>query len=153
MQNEKSNDKILKTIGRKDKIDLPDLGLMEIEAKIDTGAFGCALHCHHVELVEVNGKKELHFKLLDPSHPEYEDKLLISTKFGLKHVKSSNGVKEERFTIRTSIRIFNTTYLMRFSLADRQQMKYPILLGRTFLKKRFIVDVSKKDISFKSYIS
>ena len=40
------------TIGRRDRIDLPQLDLINLEAKVDTGAYGSALHCHHIEIVE-----------------------------------------------------------------------------------------------------
>jgi hypothetical protein len=43
-------------IGRSDRIDLPELEIFDIEAKVDTGAYGCALHCHHVEIVHRDGK-------------------------------------------------------------------------------------------------
>lgn len=137
-------------IGRRDKIDLPKLGLIDIEAKVDTGAFGCALHCHHIELIEQNGVETLSFKVLDPTHPEYEDKVFFVENFSSKDVKSSNGKMENRYTFETEIIIFNEKMIIEFSLTDRNEMKYPILLGRKFLSKRFLVDVLKKDVSFKN---
>jgi hypothetical protein len=136
------------TIGRKDKLDLPEFNLVNIDAKVDTGAYGCALHCHHVELKMVNGKEMLCFQLLDPSHPEYENKTYKTSKFSDKLVKNSGGIAEHRYTISTEMVLFNETHLVDFSLTDRQKMKHPILIGRKFLNKRFIVDVSRKNISY-----
>ena len=137
------------TIGRKDKITLPEFDLIHLEAKIDTGAYGCALHCHHVEVVKNNGTEMLSFQLLDPTHPEYEDKTYFTDKFNEKVVKNSGGYAEHRYTIETEVVIFGQSRITQFSLTDRKNMKYPVLLGRTFLRGEFLVDVNKKNISFK----
>jgi len=132
-----------------DKIDLPEFQITSLEAKVDTGAFGSALHCHHIEVLEESGKELLRFQLLDPSHPEFEDNYYYAHSFGLKEVKNSFGTREERFTIITPLVIFGQIFTVEFSLTDRKDMRFPVLLGRTFLRKRFLVDVSKKNLSFK----
>jgi hypothetical protein len=131
-----------------DYVDLPDWGLTTIEAKIDTGAYGCALHCHHVEVVDREGVPTLRFKLLDPDHPEYNDHYLHATKYSQKKVRSSSGQVEHRYSVKTKLRLFGRSFQTEFSLTDRQQMRYPVLIGRKFLNKRFLVDVSQKDLSF-----
>ena len=137
-------------IGRRDYIDLPEFDLANIQAKIDTGAYGCSLHCHEIAIEFIKGKETLKFKLLDPQHPEYEDKYIYTTEFNDKIVKNSSGQAEHRYTMQTSIILFRNTYEVEFSLADRNQMRYPILLGRKFLRNRFIVDVALKNLSRKS---
>jgi len=139
----------MKTIGRKDKIDLPGFDLQNIPAKVDTGAYGSTLHCHHIELTNRDGKEMLSFKILDPSHSKYEDRVFYAEEFSDKRVKNSGGKTEHRYTVKTEIIIFNNRRTIDFSLTDRNKMKYPILLGRTFLKNYFIVDVRLKDLSFK----
>ena len=139
----------MKTIGRIDKIDLPDLGLSDIEAKVDTGAYGCSLHCHHIETIMENGIHTLTFKVLDPSHDLYENRVFKVTGFSEKVVKSSTGQAENRYTIKTTLVIFGKKRKVEFSLTDRKEMKYPILIGRKFLTKRFLVDVQQKDLSYK----
>lgn len=136
-------------IGRRDFLNLPKFDLEDIEAKIDTGAYGCSLHCHEIEVVKMDDKEVLRFKLLDPSHPEYSNKFNYASDFNDKIVKSSSGIAEYRYTITTEASIFNQTFIIEFSLTDRANMKYPILLGRTFLRKRFVVDVSLKNLSRK----
>jgi len=136
-------------IGRRDYLHLPELGLYNIQAKIDTGAYGCSLHCHEIEIEQIDGEDILKFKLLDPRHPEYEDKFNYVNEFSDKIVKNSGGFIEHRYTIVTEVIIFDNTYKIEFSLTDRANMKYPILLGRKFLKNRFIVDVSFKNVSKK----
>ena len=134
-------------IGRKDKIDVPQLGLFEVDAKIDTGAYGCALHCHHIEIVRVNNIDLLTFKVLDPNHTEYKDKIYQVSEYKIKKVKNSGGEEEKRYTFKTKISIFGKKINAEFSLTDRGKMKYPILLGRKFISKRFLVDVQLKDLS------
>jgi len=136
-------------IGRRDYIDLPEFDLTKIQAKIDTGAYGCSLHCHEIAIDVIHGRETLKFKLLDPQHPEYEDKYICTTEFNDIIVKNSSGQTEHRYTIRTNIVLFATVYDVEFSLADREQMRYPILLGRKFLRNRFIVDVAHKNVSRK----
>lgn len=138
----------MRLIGRKDKIDIPDLKLFNVEAKVDTGAFGSAIHCHHIEVVHKEGKPVLRFDLLDPEHPEYEKEIFCFTEFGEKVVKSTNGVAEHRYTIQAKLVIFDTEYLVEFSLTNRADMKIPVLLGRKFLRNRYFVDVDKKNLSY-----
>lgn len=138
----------MKIIGRKDRIDLPEFKLYDIDAKIDTGAYGSALHCHHIELVEVEGKPVLSFKVLDPDHPEYEEQTFYSEVFNDKLVKNSGGNSEHRYTIKTSIIIFGEEKKIEFSLTDRKKMKHPVLLGRKFLSRAYLVDVRLKNVSY-----
>lgn len=128
----------IETLGRREKIDFPDLGLFGLIAKIDTGANTTALHCHHVRVE--NGV--LFFRLLDETHPEYQDREHRFELFDQKIIRSSFGEEELRYIIRTRIRIGKKTIRSIVSLSDRKNMKYPVLIGRRLLKNRFIVDVS-----------
>ena len=131
-------------IGRTITVDLPRLGFMGIAAKVDTGAYYCSLHCHHIEVREADGKKLLFFMLLDPSHPEYKEKEIRVKNFGIKTIKNSFGETEDRYIIRTAIRIGGRRIKTYVTLTDRGSMTYPMLIGRRLLKNKFIVDVSKK---------
>lgn len=132
------------TLGRSDRVDLPGLGLEDIHAKIDTGAYTSSLHCSRAEVV--NGKLE--FVLLDEEHPEFTGMKFVFEEFDKREIKNSFGEAESRFIIRTTVKIHGKVYKTQFSLSDRDNMRFPVLLGRRVLKKRFIIDVSKKDISF-----
>lgn len=136
-------------IGRLELVDLPDLGIERIEAKIDTGAFTSSLHCHKIHIFEKNNTKYVRFNLLDPAHPAYNEKLFELVIHDIRPVKSSNGISEDRVFIKTMIRFFDTDFEIQFSLTDRSEMKYPLLVGRKFLKGKFLVDVSKKNLSVK----
>ena len=136
----------LQTIGRVDLIDLPDFDLENIPAKIDTGANRSALHCARVHVDDIDGVPTLFFHI-QPQLPG-EDREFSTQDFFKKKIRSSNGVLQERFVIRTRIRLFGRLIRTTFSLTDRREMKFAILLGRRLLKDKFIVDVTKVNLSY-----
>ncbi|MEQ8525552.1 RimK/LysX family protein [Gracilimonas sp.] len=140
-----SNQKI---IGRIELVNLPEWNFTDLEAKIDTGAFTSSLHCHHIEPFTKDGKSWIRFYMLDPDHDAYNEQMLEMPLHDQREVKSSNGETELRFFIQTKIEFFNSLYTIEFSLTDRSAMKYPLLIGRKFLRKGpFIVDVTNKNLS------
>mgnify|MGYP000851748644 CR=1 FL=1 len=132
------------TLGRSDRVDLPGLGLTNIHAKIDTGAYTCSLHCSRAEII--NGKLE--FVLLDEEHPEFTGMKFVFKKFEKREIKNSFGEAEMRFVIKTTIKIYDHLIKAEFSLSNRGNLKFPVLLGRKILRKRFVIDVTEKDLSF-----
>lgn len=135
-------------IGRRDRIDLPELRYSNVKAKIDTGAYGNALHCTNIEVLFQNGKEVLSFNVFDSAYSRYKNKKLCFDVYTDKLVKNSSGDTEHRFTIETPVIYFGKTFLAEFSLTDRREMKYPILLGRKFLRNKFLVNVDLKDVSY-----
>lgn len=139
-----------RVIGRRELVALPALDIAEIEAKIDTGAFTSAIHCSDIhEETTKDGEKVICVDLLDPSHPQYNHKKLRFATYDLREIKSSFGEVQQRYVIRTTIELFDEVIEAEFSLSDRSDMKYPVLIGRKLLKGRFIVDVSRKNVSQK----
>lgn len=132
-------------IGRTDIVDFPELDLEGIDIKVDTGAYTSSFHSHSIEVVD----EVLVCQFLDPKHEKYHERFFRFKNFTIKNVKSSNGIVETRFLIATKILIFNKLYDIELTLTERGSMKYPVLLGRKFLSKKFIVDTAKKNISFK----
>lgn len=127
--------KIEKKIGRSEKVSFPELHDLNVVGKIDTGAYGVAMHVDNINLVD----NVLVFTI---NENEYRYK-----KFNTISVKSSFGRKQKRFSILTKIKIGESTYKFFVSLTDRKNMRYPVLIGRRFLYKfNYIVDVRKKYI-------
>jgi hypothetical protein len=139
------NNKIKLLIGRTDIVDFPKLNLFGIDIKVDTGAYTSSFHSHSIEVVD----GILKCQFLDPKHDKYHEKYFLFKDFYQKNVKSSNGIIENRFIIKTEILLFNELHEIELTLTERGSMKYPVLLGRKFLSKKFIVDTAKKNISFK----
>jgi hypothetical protein len=137
------------TIGRVDKVDFPELFLEDIDVKIDSGAYTSSIHCTNIKEIKENGQHLIKFTLLDPAHILYDNNEVHFQNYTSKVVKSSNGVSEKRFMIQTEIIIFNQTFPIYLTLSERKEMKFPILIGRKFLNKKFIIDTAKKNISYK----
>jgi len=125
-------------IGRREQVDFPDLGVFNITAKIDTGAYTSALHCHDIR--EENGV--LYFKVLDPGHPEHGSTVHHTLSYTQKDIKNSFGENERRYIIVTRLKMGKRTLRLTLSLTNRGTMRYPVLIGRRFLKNRYIVDVA-----------
>ncbi len=139
---QKADNKI-RIIGRREFVDFPELALFNLEAKIDTGAYTSSIHCKDIILKTINGKPVLHFVLLDESHPEYSQKVHQFEKFTKKKIKNSFGEMEERYVIKTLVRLERKNIRTTISLSDRESMRYPVLIGRRLIKGKFIVDVNK----------
>lgn len=137
------------TIGRNDKADFPEFRLENIDIKIDSGAYTSSIHCSNIEEINLDDGNYLKFTLLDPEHSFYNNHKFKTKNYNKKVVKSSNGLSEKRFVIKTTILIFNQTFDIDLTLSERKEMKFPILLGRKFLNKKFVIDPAKKNISYK----
>jgi hypothetical protein len=130
-----------KIVSSFEPVSFPDFSsALQVSAKIDTGAYTGALHCTKISEEETEAGKVLHFSPFD--HPEVE---IVSTDFVVRHVRSSNGKAQNRYFIKTVIEIQGKTYPIVLSLADRSEMKWPVLIGRRFLRThKFLVDVNRK---------
>ncbi len=137
-----------RNIGRIDKADFPLLNLFDIEVKIDTGAYTSTIHCKNVK-VEDNYLK---CNFLDDEHPSYHEKEIVFDEYDVKVVKSSNGQSEARYRIKTEIIMFNKNYEIYLTLSDREEMRFPVLLGRNFLSNKFVVDINRTNLSHKMKI-
>ena len=136
----------LVVIGRRERVSFPELDLYDIEAKIDTGAYYTTIHCHEILVKNINGKDVLCFKLLDPEHQDYSNSEKQFEQFGLKKFKNSFGEQEERYIFKTQIKLGKRIVRATISLTSRANMRYPVLIGRKLLKKRFIVNVAEEHL-------
>ncbi len=134
-----------KIIGRREKISILDLELFNLDAKVDTGADSNALHCDNIVIED----DIVHFCLHDEVHESYHGKRMSVPLYKIKKVKSSNGEIQLRPSIKVSVYFFGEKYTSVISLTNRADMKFPMLIGRRFLKDRFIVDVSEENLSKK----
>lgn len=127
----------LMLIGRREYISFPLLGLYNVEAKIDTGAYTSSLHCENIYLKYENSVSILYFTFDKEKATSFrfED-------FEKKNIKNSFGEMEERYVIKTIIQIANKKIITKISLSNRDNMRYPVLIGRRLLKRKFIIDVN-----------
>jgi hypothetical protein len=138
------------TIGRMERVHLPEWQLHQIPAKVDTGAYSCAIHCENILLeTRKDGSQILSFSLLDPGQPQYHGKVFQTVDFSTKKVKSSTGELQVRFLVRTIVQLFGENFEADFTLTNRKSMRFPVLLGRKLFKNHFLVDVDRKNLSKK----
>lgn len=126
-----------KIIGRSELIAFPEVQNKPIPARIDTGAKTSALWAS--EVVQKDG--QLSFVLFDKTSPYYTGDPLFVDHFEKRLVASSNGAIQDRYAVRLLIKIKGKKIRGYFTLADRSQQAYPVLIGRNILRGKFLVDV------------
>ena len=138
----KKSDRI--TLGWREWVQLPELGLVDIKAKVDTGARTSALHAFEVTPFEEDGRRRVEFRM----HPNQRDSDTVvvcsADVVDQRTVKDSGGHAEERWVISTPIIIGGTTWPVEITLTSRDDMMFRMLLGRTALKDRFMIDPAKE---------
>ena len=141
-----------RTLGRRELVDFPAFALGAVEAKVDTGAYTSAIHCTDIHVAaDAQQRPVLVVRLLDPGHAEADGCPLAFAEFVLRDIRSSHGEVQERYVIRAVVRLYGEDFEAEFSLSDRSDMKYPVLLGRSLLRQgRFVVDVAKRNLSYKA---
>lgn len=131
-------------IGRTDRADFPKLEIEALDIKIDTGAFTSSIHCTNI--IEEEGV--LLATLLDEAHEQYHGKQMRFDEYQITSVRSSNGKSELRYEVQANIRLFSKLWKISLTLSNRDEMRYPVLIGRKFLSPKFIVDPELQDVSY-----
>ena len=131
------------TLGWREWVSLPELGLPAIKAKIDTGARTSCLHAFSVEPFEKNGKDWVRFGI-HPHQDDTETEVFCEAEVIEKRmVSDSGGHKEERFVISTELVLADQRWPIEITLTNRDSMLFRMLLGRTAMKNKIIVSPSE----------
>lgn len=123
-------------VGWRELVGLPELGLSNIPAKIDTGARTSSLQAIVLDDFLRDGERFVRFAVDWDGVRHYCEAVHVD----IRGITSSNGDRQERFVIKTPLTIGKLTFRAEISLADRSQMQFPMLIGRTALRRRMVVD-------------
>ncbi len=126
----------LPIVGWRELVSLPGIGLSGIPAKIDTGARTSSLHARVLDQFERDGHPFIRFAV-DWDDISHEGE---AVQVDMRGITSSNGETQKRYVIKTPLVIGNVSFRAELSLANRTDMKFPMLIGRTALRRRFVVD-------------
>lgn len=127
-------------IGWREWVHLPELGGATIKAKVDTGARTSALHAWNIRIETRDGVRFAQFDL----HPlQRSDRQIVSCEAPLldrRSIRNSGGEARIRPVIRTLIQVGPYVWPIELSLTPRDEMGFRMLLGRTAVRGRFLVD-------------
>ena len=140
-QSNTDNNKLL--VGNLEVCDLPELGITNLELRVDTGATTSSLHVDNLVRVRKGGKRLLRFDI----HPDVHQIEKVTTcrapVHSIRRVKSSNGTSERRYVIKTTLSLGGESWPIELTLTDRSDMSYLMLLGREGMSDRLLVDPSQ----------
>jgi len=133
-----------RVIGWREWIELPELGVEAVKAKIDTGARTSAIHAFDVETSDdADGVTWVDFSI----HPlQNNDEYVVQTRarvLEFRDIRSSSGDTSLRPVILTRMRLAGKLRRLELTLANRDVMGFRMLLGREALRRRFLVDPDK----------
>lgn len=140
-------------IGHKDVVDFPKINLLNLPVKVDSGAYTSSIHFYKATELKDGENTKLKVYFLGPKNKAYKQSIVVFDSFSQRKVKSSNGISQVRYSIKTKVTMFGKTYTIELTLAKRGRMKFKVLLGRKFLAKKFIIDSALSNLSHKNIIN
>ena len=127
------------TLGWRERLALPELGIAMLKAKLDTGARSSSLHVDHLETFERGGQVWLRFVICTGRHQRLPV-CCEAPALGRREVVDTGGRRTRRWFIRSEVVLAGRRFGADINLTDRRHMLFPMLLGRTALLGRFAVD-------------
>lgn len=131
----------LRLAGWREWLTLPDLGIPSIRAKLDTGARSSALHVDEMDLLECDGRRLVRFALRPGT--DLPSVVTEAEIIDIRPVTDSGGRTRERPFIRTLLEVAGERWPIEMNLTNRADMLFPMLLGRTAMAGRLLVDPSQ----------
>ncbi len=139
----------LVTLGWREWVSLPSLGVSSIKAKVDTGARTSALHAFNIEAYSDGPIEKVRFDI----YPNHKDLKTVATctseVVDNRRVTDSGGHSQDRWVILVDVKLGASTWPIEVTLTSRDDMRFRMLLGRTAISKRAVVDPSRSYVTGK----
>lgn len=131
----------LPIVGRTTTAAFPAEGIVNVPVKVDTGADSSSIWASHLDM---DDDGTLKFILFADGSPYFSGQVHETKEYSVHRIRSSNGTMQVRYKVKLAIQLAGRTVRGTFTLADRSQNTYPVLIGCSLLKGKFLVDVSKQ---------
>lgn len=127
-------------IGWREWVALPQLNTPAIKAKIDTGAQSSSLHAYHVVSFQRDGRSFVRFVLHPQQRTSHGAVTAEAEVLDYRRVRSSSGHVTIRPVVVTEVEVLGQRWPIELTLANRDEMGFRMLLGRSAVRGRFLVD-------------
>ncbi len=132
--------KKLKTIGSEEWCAFNELNIPAINARIDSGAKTSSIQADEIKVVKKNDEKWVRF-IVYPIQGSHDVKVKCKAKLVSKRsIKSSQGISEKRYIIKSPVTLGEDTFEIELSLAKRKSMEFRMLLGREAMNGRYLIN-------------
>lgn len=134
----------LSIVGRVETIELVNLEL-QLRCRIDTGARTSALH-----VLELDPEDDARWVTFLARGVREGRRALRRARVPVERwgpVRAANGLVETRAFVSLPVRLGGLTFSIEVGLTDREGMRYPMLLGRSAIAGRYLVDVSRQYVT------
>lgn len=130
-------------LGWREWLAFDELGIAKIKAKVDTGARTSALHAFEVIELSRDGAPWVRFGVHPEQHNTEREIWCETPMFDKRLVRDSGGHEQERPVIKTPVCLGGKRWEIEMTLTNRDNMGFRVLLGRTAIRRRFLVDAGK----------
>jgi hypothetical protein len=137
-------------VGWREWVRLPSLGIRRLKAKVDTGARTSALHAFHIETFDRDGDLWVRFKIHPKQHRTDIEQVCEARVKDERMVSDSGGHKGKRYVIESDIELAGMRWPIEITLTARDDMRFRMLLGRTAMNRRLIVDPARSYLTRKA---
>ncbi len=140
-------------IGWREWVELPDLGVAAIKAKVDTGARSSSLHAFDMERFMEDGVEMIRFSVHPAQRRRLPEATCVAPVAAERLVRNPGGREEMRPVILTTVRLGEKNWPVELNLTRRDTMGFRMLLGRQAVRKQFLVDPGRSYLSGRTEVS